>query len=123
MWADMGETMNARALFRGPAHVLVAATEGIPEPFPSSIGQPAREICARADCPVSDAMDRAWRTGQTQHVEGYDVIPVSVGGEMWGVALVLAPASQLRARRSMRDLLDLTAPVLVAVAAAFVSLT
>lgn len=105
--------MNARALYRGPGHVLVAANELMPEPFRSSIGQPAREICEREDCPVSAAMDRAYATGELQDVEGWVIMPVAVANETWGVALVgREPA--LSARQSMRDLLERSVPLVVA---------
>ena len=102
--------MNARALYRGSAHILVSANEEMPEPFRNAVGQPVREVCSRRDCAVTAAMDLAYATGEVGEADGYAVIPVAIGGQAWGVALVLPLDTPRPARLSIADLLDRTAP-------------
>ena len=104
--------MNTRALFRGPAHVMMSSTD---PRFDGCLGCPAREAFPdHAYLEAHRAMDRVYRTGRPEIVDitrTDDVMGTSLmvrilddDGQPWGVAaefeVVAAPP-----RPRLRELL------------------
>src|SRR5690242_20046899 len=103
----LGESMETRALFRGPAHVMVCCTD---PKYDNVIGLPARE--AFPEYIYRDwhrATDRVYRTGQCEAVDITtieEVTGVSLlvridddEGRPWGLAAEFRPVAVPRRPR------------------------